>query len=88
MYIRKNKNSVHEKNVSFNQVGVIFDPLPHYFSSHLKKNDLIDLKFYSKILFINCGQFRIVDAVLNELLGVQAASLRSRVVEAESCYFG
>ena len=84
MYIRKNKNSVHEKNVSFNQVGVIFDPLPHYFSSHLKKNDLIDLKFYSKILFINCGQFRIVDAVINELLGVQAASTRSRVVEAES----
>ena len=74
MYIRKNKNSVHEKNVSFNQVGVIFDPLPHYFSSHFKKNDLIDLKFYSKILFINCGQFRVVDAVINELLGVQAVT--------------
>ena len=65
-------------------MGVIYDPIPHYFSSHLKKNDLIDLKFHSRILFINCGQFRVVDAVINELLGVQAASTRSKVVEAES----
>ena len=54
------------------------------FALIFKKNDLIYLKFYSKILFINCGQFRVVDAVINELLGVQAASARSRVVEAES----